>query len=324
MPRLRILYPALTAAALLLAACNGDDATPTSEPGPTATSTPPPTATVEAPASFLGRPALANAEYATDLPRTGLVQLVDRRYSESAAPGSAQTITVELGNLAAGDLDGDGDADAAAILIESGGAGTFFALHAVRSDAGRPVDAARVLLGDRVSIEALMVDGDEIVVAFADRPADAAFADPPSIPKIVRYRLDGDALALVREFVSEAPVAAAPCDNLDARVADASFVFVTNVGPGTVLSSGISVVGCSRTFESQVDWKVLDREGAEVGRGFTMGGGVDGAASFAFDVEYAVSETQVGHLVVAAPDPSGGEGFPPVEHRIPVLLVQKP
>ena len=52
-----------------------------------------------------------------------------------------------------------------------------------------------------------------------------------------------------------------------------------------------------------------------------MGGGVDGAAPFAFTVEYSVASAQVGHLFVGGDDPSDGEGFPPVTNQIPVVLL---
>lgn len=126
---------------------------------------------------------------------------------------------------------------------------------------------------------------------------------------------------------TEAPTSTPPeasgdgCANLAPEAAEAAFVFAASPLPGTVLASGDTVVGCSRTFESHVDWLLLDREGNELVRDFTMGGGVDGPGSFEFTVEYTVTEPQMGTLVILAPDPSDGEGFPPSEHRIPVFLV---
>lgn len=116
---------------------------------------------------------------------------------------------------------------------------------------------------------------------------------------------------------------AAPADGcaaLDPRAEEASFVFVANVTSGAELTSGATVMGCSRTFESNVTWRLLDREGNVLADGFTMGGGVDGHAPFEFQVSYTVAEAQVGHLFVEAPDPSDGEGFPPVVNQIPVIL----
>lgn len=124
------------------------------------------------------------------------------------------------------------------------------------------------------------------------------------------------------DATAQATVAPVTCDTLDPVLAEASFVLVTSAVAGQPVAAGDTIEGCSRTFESHVDWMLEDREGNVVASGFTMGGGVDGAGAFTFTVgAYTVAEPQVGHLVVAAPDPSGGEGFPPSTHRIPVVLL---
>jgi hypothetical protein len=111
------------------------------------------------------------------------------------------------------------------------------------------------------------------------------------------------------------------CANLDPAMLDASFVLITTDVGGMSVVEGMVVSGCSRTFESTVEWRLIDRNGDLVAGGHTMGGGVDGAGPFEFTVgAYSVAEAQAGHLEVVAPDPSGGEGFPPSTHRIPVIL----
>lgn len=122
------------------------------------------------------------------------------------------------------------------------------------------------------------------------------------------------------ETATPTEVAGDACANLHPDAVDASFVFVVGVVSGDELASGATVEGCSRTFESNVTWHLVDRDGNTIDEGFTMGGGVDGAAPFEFDVDYTVAEAQIGHLVVDAPDPSDGEGFPPVTNSIPVVL----
>ena len=118
------------------------------------------------------------------------------------------------------------------------------------------------------------------------------------------------------------PAEAGDCEALPAVLLDSSFVLVTSATEGTVIEPGTEVSGCSRTFESHVGWRLLDRDGNEIAAGFTMGGGVDGAGAFTFVVDgYSVAEPQVGHLEVNAPDPSDGEGFPPSQHRFPVVLL---
>lgn len=111
------------------------------------------------------------------------------------------------------------------------------------------------------------------------------------------------------------------CADLAPEAAEAAFTFVTTLQSGDVLSTGATVEGCSRTFESNVPYRLVDREGNVLVEAATMGGGVDGAAPFEFTVEYTVTEAQIGHLFVGGEDPSDGEGFPPVTNQIPVVLL---
>jgi hypothetical protein len=110
------------------------------------------------------------------------------------------------------------------------------------------------------------------------------------------------------------------CDFLPPEIHEMNFVSVLSPGSGHALRSGDEVTGCSRTFESNVNWFLVDRQGNEIAAGFTMGGGVDGAGPYSFTVEYTVDQAQTGHLWVVASDPSGGEGFPPPENKIVVVL----
>lgn len=69
------------------------------------------------------------------------------------------TETVTLGDVAAfGDLYGDRDAEAVVtVRHDSGGTGAFVYLLAMRYRNGAPVQAGRVLLGDRVQVERLAI-----------------------------------------------------------------------------------------------------------------------------------------------------------------------
>ncbi|WP_425283386.1 Gmad2 immunoglobulin-like domain-containing protein, partial [Methyloceanibacter marginalis] len=73
---------------------------------------------------------------------------------------------------------------------------------------------------------------------------------------------------------------------------------------GERVESGFEVAGCSHSFESNVQWKLLARDGAVLASGNTQGGGVDGPGDFAFTVPYSVDARQIGHLEVFADDPS--------------------
>lgn len=106
----------------------------------------------------------------------------------------------------------------------------------------------------------------------------------------------------------------------DLTLPEAPLVFVDAPRSGQVVSSGFAVTGCSRTFEATVNWRLLDRTGAALAEGFTMGGGVDGPGPFRFTVEFAPVEPQIGHLEVFEVDASGGEGFPPPRDVVPLVL----
>ena len=125
---------------------------------------------------------------------------------------------------------------------------------------------------------------------------------------------DGDAPSAT----TTATTPADPCGDVPA---DASLVFVTVPASGARVAPGFEVAGCSRTFESTIVWRLLDRAGEVLAEGIGSGGGVDGPAPFAFTVDYAApSAEQVGHLEVLEEDASGGEGFPPPRDVVPVTL----
>ena len=111
------------------------------------------------------------------------------------------------------------------------------------------------------------------------------------------------------------------CINDDGALDDAAFVLATIPDPGARVESGFSVAGCSRTFESTLNWQLLARDGSILADGFAMGGGVDGPGAFAFSVEFSVTERQIGHLEVFEEDVSEGEGFPPGRTVLPLVLL---
>lgn len=114
--------------------------------------------------------------------------------------------------------------------------------------------------------------------------------------------------------------AADVCADDDGALTDAGFVFVTAPVSGARVSPGFTVTGCSRTFEANVPWELRDRDGTVIARGAATGGGVDGPGPYRFTVPYTVPERQIGVLLVREDDPSGGEGRPPKDNAIPVVL----
>jgi len=107
----------------------------------------------------------------------------------------------------------------------------------------------------------------------------------------------------------------------DGALDEAAFVIATAPDPGARVASGFAVAGCSRTFESTVNWRLLARDGSTLAEGFASGGGVDGPGPFAFTVDFAVPERQLGHLEVFEVDASDGEGFPPGRTVLPIVLL---
>ncbi|MDA0353613.1 MAG: Gmad2 immunoglobulin-like domain-containing protein [Chloroflexi bacterium] len=249
-----------------------------------------------------------NATYGLD---GGAVALTDGGSAIPAAPGSATQILTEVTTRQSyAFLDGDTVADAATVLTyQPGGSGTFSYLSVVGTAAGGA--APTVFLGDRVIVERLAAAHGAVTVTYLDRAPGQPFAATPTVPVTRRFKLEGGALV-------ELGSGACEVSNLDAL---GSFVFVTSPIPGAQLFSGFAVTGCSRTFESTVNWRLLARNGAVLASGFTTGSGVDDADRFAFTVTYTHSgAAEVGSLEVFEVDASAGEGLPPPRVVVPIVL----
>jgi len=241
----------------------------------------------------------------------GDVTLTDGSSSIPAAPGSATQIVTELTvRQSFAHLDGDTIADAATVISQqSGGSGTFSYLTVVASGSSGPAPVA--LLGDRIIVDRVAAAHGEVSVTYLDRPQGAPFAAAPTVPVTRRFKIEDGALVEIGTGACEAT----SLDDLG------SFVFVTTPVSGAQVFSGFEVSGCSRTFESTVNWRLLARDGSELAAGFATGGGVDGADRFAVAVAYTgVASIEVGSLEVFEVDASGGEGPPPPRVVIPLVL----
>ena len=106
----------------------------------------------------------------------------------------------------------------------------------------------------------------------------------------------------------------------DESLPDASLVIVGSPVGGAEVASGFEVSGCSRTFESNVQWRLIGRTGEVLASGHTSGGGIDGPAPFPFAVEYETAERQIATLKVFEEDVSEGEGYPPPRAVVPVVI----
>lgn len=192
---LAILGAALT---LALAGCSTPTPTATPVPAPTAVPTATPTPLAPTPTPTLAPPAaltleaLKNAEYNSDLTASKKAKLVDGKYEEAAAPGSASKITVQLlaQPVAFADLNEDGLDDAVVIIVSSGGgSGSFYSLNVVLNDKGTPRHAASFALGDRVQVKALAVKGLDIAVNMVTHgPKDPLCCPTLEVTNTYRYQ----------------------------------------------------------------------------------------------------------------------------------------
>lgn len=121
---------------------------------------------------------LANTTYKSEWTQDGTAPLNNGEYSEPAAPGSATMTTVRLTNhIAYGQLELQ-DAAAVVLVTDPGGSGTFYDLAVVINQGGQPVNVSTFRLGDRVEINSIEIDGNEIFVDMVTQGPD----DPMCCP----------------------------------------------------------------------------------------------------------------------------------------------
>jgi hypothetical protein len=124
------------------------------------------------------------------------VALVNGRAEREAASGSATKVTTTLADpRASGDVDGDGRPDTVVVLIyQPGGSGTFFYIAALLNVTGGVMTTPAVLLGDRIKVTGVKLDGRTIVVEVLDRTAGQALSESPSVASTKRFVVDRGAL----------------------------------------------------------------------------------------------------------------------------------
>ncbi len=131
------------------------------------------------------------------------VQLQDGRYQ--GAPfvtdgASRPTVTLIDNVFITGDLDGDGRQEAVVLLAEnSGGSGNglYLAIVAIRN--GVASNVATALVGDRVQVRSIAIDGSAVVLEVIQAGAEDAMCCPSEMARR-RFEFDGSAL---REHGSE-------------------------------------------------------------------------------------------------------------------------
>ena len=137
-----------------------------------------------------------NATYESEFPDSGLVALRDGRFTEPVGEGSASRLTVDLEAVEGGDLDGDGRTDIAAVLVtRPGGSGVFSVVHALLWRAGEASPAGSALLGDRIRLQSVRIEGSIITVRLLDRHERQPYADEPTVPVVRQFAVRDGLLA---------------------------------------------------------------------------------------------------------------------------------
>ena len=106
---------------------------------------------------------LSNLAYSNTALFTDTVQLVSGVYTETVAPDSAMVAYVEMTDIAAaGELNGQ-PAYAVILVSNGGGSGIFYDLAVVAEVDGQWTNVATTTLGDRVVINSLVIENNQVV-----------------------------------------------------------------------------------------------------------------------------------------------------------------
>ena len=127
---------------------------------------------------------------------------------EPPEPGSTLVPTLDFTGdfVARGDLDGDGHAEAV-VLLDSwpGGSGVFSYVAVVSGSTGTPTNIATQLLGDRVQVRELRIDGGQIIADTVGAGPD----DPSCCPSMKiqhRWILKDGALQELAQLTAPSPL----------------------------------------------------------------------------------------------------------------------
>jgi len=147
---------------------------------------------------------LMNMEVNSELTADGVALLANGVYTEPVAPDSASIIEVQMlpFPIAYGVID---EQDAAAVVLaeSGGGSGTFINLALIVDQDGAPVHVASAPLGDRVVVQELSIDNNQITLTMLTQGPDDPLCCPSQIVTQT-YDLQGETLVLVDEMTETA------------------------------------------------------------------------------------------------------------------------
>lgn len=159
--------------------------------------------------------ALKNLSYQGTSAMTETVQLVDGVYETPAAPGSAAMAYVQTTDLVAtGELNGQ---SAVAVVLNSsaGGSGMFYDLAVVTEQDGQWTNVATTYLGDRITVNSVAIENNQIVVDMITQGPDEPMCCPTQ-QVVVTYELQGEELVEVSREVVGAEAGAAAAETMPA------------------------------------------------------------------------------------------------------------
>jgi hypothetical protein len=146
---------------------NDDRRVPPTEPTPTATVT-----------TSLTSPLDLSYDIDGDV-----VTFKNGKAEESAAPGSATTISSTVyGTPAYGSLGKSPDDAALMVIQEGGGTGVFLFVVAAYKDGGVYKGSKAFFVGDRVSPLSISISNNTVEVHYLDRKTGQAFSEEPTVP----------------------------------------------------------------------------------------------------------------------------------------------
>jgi hypothetical protein len=148
----------------------------------------------------------------------------------------------------------------------------------------------------------------------------------PTVSK-VRFELDGTTVNVLSNqgIVSHYPVGRKDYGNPECAGIPSSkqgFIVVNQPRSGAHVGNGLSVSGCSSTFEGTLNWDLKTKDGVTVSAGTAQGGSL-GPGRFRFTIPPRSVEQGPAVLEVYEP-PASGEGGPTSRVTVPLVLAARP
>jgi len=99
-------------------------------------------------------------------------------------------LSIHVVDAATANFNDDGLSDGVVVLaLNSGGSGMFRILCLVYDNGIEKVQVDQALLGDRIKITNLSVDGDRVTVEYLDRAKGQPLSEKPTVKKVAMYRV---------------------------------------------------------------------------------------------------------------------------------------